>query len=135
MTYPILGTGVKEGLEDFVEDPWGETKEVASDAWDGITSGAQAAWEWVKEHKEAIAATLTAAAGVVLLFVPGGQGFVAGILIGMVAGGGISAYQGNDLKTIVSDASIGGVAGAFGGGVTGGLPKEPSVMLVEGRLN
>ncbi len=67
-----------------------ETKEAASNAWEGIKSGAQAAWDWAKEHKEAIAATLTAAAGVVLLFVPGGQGFGAGILIGMAAGGGVS---------------------------------------------
>ncbi len=114
---------IKQGVEDFIEDPWGETKEAASNAWEGIKSGAQAAWDWAKEHKEAIAATLTAAAGVALLFVPGGQGFGAGILIGMAAGGGVSYYQGNDLKTILADASIGGVAGAFGGGVTGGVAR------------
>ncbi|MGF7089541.1 hypothetical protein JOD24_003424 [Kroppenstedtia sanguinis] len=114
---------IKQGVEDFIEDPWEETKEAASNAWEGIKSGAQAAWDWAKEHKEAIAATLTAAAGVVLLFVPGGQGFGAGILIGMAAGGGVSYYQGNDLKTILADASIGGVAGAFGGGVTGGVAR------------
>ncbi|WP_185956149.1 DUF4244 domain-containing protein [Melghirimyces algeriensis] len=113
--------GFKKDAKEFVEDPWGKTKEVAGDVWEGTKEVASDTWEWTKEHKEEIAAGLTVAAGVGLLFVPGAQAFGAGILIGAAVGGGISAVQGNDFKTIMADTAIGGLAGAVGGGVTGGV--------------
>jgi hypothetical protein len=112
-----------DGFKEKANDVWEGTKVVASDTWDGIQSGAEVVWDWTVEHKEAIGAGLTVAAGVGLLFVPGGQALGAGILIGAAVGGGISAAQGNDLKTIMADAAVGGLAGAVGGGVTGGVVR------------
>jgi hypothetical protein len=111
------------GFKEKATDAWEGTKEIASDTWNGIQSGAKAAWDWTVEHKEEIGAGLTVAAGVGLLFVPGGQALGAGILIGAAIGGGISAAQGNDLKTIMADTAVGGLAGAVGGGVTGGVVR------------
>ncbi|MGF7086410.1 hypothetical protein JOD24_000238 [Kroppenstedtia sanguinis] len=120
---PSKEEGFFDMLKRKANDAWEGTKEIASDTWDGIQFGAEAAWEWTKDHKEEIAVGLTVAAGVGLLFVPGGQAFGAGILIGSAVGGGISAIQGNDLKTIMADAAIGGAAGAVGGGVAGGVAR------------
>jgi hypothetical protein len=106
-----------DGFKEKANDVWEGTKVVASDTWDGIQSGAEVVWDWTVEHKEAIGAGLTVAAGVGLLFVPGGQALGAGILIGAAAGGGIAAYNGADSKEIAQAAMFGGLTGAIGGGV------------------
>lgn len=112
-----------DGLTEAASDAWDRTTELASDAWGGIKNGAEAAWDWTKDNWEYIAGGLVVAAGVGLLFVPGGQVFGAGILIGAAVGGGISALQGNDLKTVMGEAAIGGLLGAIGGGVAGGVAR------------
>ncbi|MFC4076161.1 HNH/ENDO VII family nuclease [Salinithrix halophila] len=110
-----MASDVKNDAQEFVDHPWESVKDFASDTWEGMKYAGEVAWKWTKEHKEEIAA------GVGLLFVPGGQAFGAGILIGAAFGGGLSAAQGNDLKTVMLDATIGGLAGAVGGGVSGGV--------------
>ncbi|MFC4075235.1 HNH endonuclease [Salinithrix halophila] len=118
-----MASDVKKDAQEFADHPWESVKDFASDTWEGMKYAGEVTWEWTKEHKEEIAAVATIAAGVGLLFVPGGQAFGAGILIGAGIGGGISVAQGNDLKTIMADTAIGGLAGAVGGGVSGGVAR------------
>jgi hypothetical protein len=130
------------GFKEKATDAWEGTKEIASDTWNGIQSGAKAAWDWTVEHKEEIGAGLTVAAGVGLLFVPGGQALGAGILIGAAVGGGIAAYNGADSKEIAQAAMVGGLTGMVGGGVgnvvgrglMAGLSRAASSNFIRTRL-
>jgi hypothetical protein len=131
-----------DGFKEKATDAWEGTKEVASDTWDGIQSGAKAAWNWTVEHKEEIGAGITVAAGVGLLFVPGGQALGAGILIGAAVSGGMAAYNGADFKEIAQAAMVGGLTGMAGGGVgnvvgrglMAGLSRAASSHFIRTRL-
>ncbi|MDR6224184.1 DUF4244 domain-containing protein [Desmospora profundinema] len=96
----------RDWLADKVEAGWEWTKQKASDGW-----------EWVKDNKEYIAAGAVVAAGVGLMFVPGGQLLGGSILAGALVSGGIAAYGGADSKEIAQAAMFGGLTGAVGGGV------------------
>ncbi|WP_245838650.1 DNA/RNA non-specific endonuclease [Marininema halotolerans] len=117
-----------EKAKQGVQHAWDETKKGAEHAWNKTKEYASDAWEWTKEHKEEIAAAAVVATGVVLLFVPGGQGIGIGMLIGAGLSGGISYASGNDLKTIAEDMAIGGTAGAIGGGAAGAIRTVGSAV-------
>ncbi|MFC4076165.1 DNA/RNA non-specific endonuclease [Salinithrix halophila] len=118
-----MASDVKKDAQEFADHPWESVKNFASDTWEGMKYAGEVTWEWTKEHKEEIAVAATIAAGVGLLFVPGGQAFGAGILIGAATSGGIAYFSGADSKTIAREMTFGGITGIIGGGVGFGLGK------------
>ncbi|HEV7536350.1 MAG TPA: RHS repeat-associated core domain-containing protein, partial [Acidimicrobiia bacterium] len=80
-----------------------------------------AAWEAIKKDPwGAVALGLTVAAGVGLLFVPGGQAIGAGILIGVAISGGAGIATGTfDPRMVAFNGVIGGITGGVGSALSG----------------
>ena len=89
-----------------------------------------AAWEAIKKDPwGSVALGLTVAAGVGLLFVPGGQAIGAGILIGVALSGGVGIATGTfDPRMVAFNGVIGGITGGVGSAFSGaGIATQVAV--------
>ncbi|TMK39211.1 MAG: RHS repeat protein, partial [Actinobacteria bacterium] len=89
-----------------------------------------AAWEAIKKDPwGSVALGLTVAAGVGLLFVPGGQAIGAGILIGVALSGGVGIATGTfNPRMVAFNGVIGGITGGVGSAFSGaGIATQVAV--------
>lgn len=89
-----------------------------------------AAWEAIrKDPWGSVALGLTVAAGVGLLFVPGGQAIGAGILIGVALSGGVGIATGTfNPRMVAFNGVIGGITGGVGSAFSGaGIATQVAV--------
>jgi RHS repeat-associated protein len=89
-----------------------------------------AAWEAIKKDPwGSVALGLTVAAGVGLLFVPGGQAFGAGILIGVALSGGVGVATGTfNPRMVAFNGLVGGFTGGVGSAFSGaGIATQVAV--------
>jgi hypothetical protein len=87
-----------------------------------------------KDPWGSVALGLTVAAGVGLLFVPGGQAIGAGILIGVALSGGAGIATGTfDPRVVAFNGVIGGITGGVGSAFSGaGIATQVAVGAVTG---
>ncbi|HMC04855.1 MAG TPA: RHS repeat-associated core domain-containing protein, partial [Actinomycetota bacterium] len=89
-----------------------------------------AAWEAIKKDPwGSVALGLTVAAGVGLMFVPGGQAIGAGILIGVALSGGVGIATGTfNPRMVAFNGVIGGITGGVGSAFSGaGIATQVAV--------
>ena len=94
------------------------------------------AWEAIKEDPWGTLAMVgVTALGVGLLFVPGGQAFGVGILIGVGTSAGVGFATGNfDPRSVAIGGVIGGISGGIGGGFGGAAPSLTRSVLTGAAL-